>query len=375
MAETDMADVFTLLEKLDTVDEETFGTLESERITAADPDLSLIDLWEPDFVDGYKLTTATGQAITLDHIWEAHQAGENILMVGPSGTGKSSIAFHLMDKVNEKTRIKNREIYQKNLKLLKDGDEKKEIELVPYHALSHEVAHLSCHEGTRSEHLIGTVTVMIREDGTRIPVRVLGAITDAWINGKTLIAEEIDFAPPGVWGEAHQFFDDRTKETTIYINGPEKIRKNKKFRVIATANTLGAGENQIAFSGTQVLNGAFMNRFTYVVLVDYLDRTKEIGLIISKAGVKIGLATAMVDAAIQTRKSMKEGSTDIAITTRDLLAWSRECIRAIKRRGSEPTDATVLWNEIAVPAAYPSFLNRIADSTTREAFQDYVKIR
>lgn len=375
MAETDMADVFTLLEKLGTVDEETIGTIETERITAADPESSLIDLWEPDFVDGYELTTTTGHAITLDTIWEAHQAGENILLVGPSGTGKSSIAFHLLDKANEKARIKNREIYQKNLKLLKDGDEKKEVELIPYHALPHEIAHLSCHEGTRSEHLTGTVTVMLKEDGTRIPVRVLGAVTDAWINGKTLIAEEIDFAPPGVWGEAHQFFDGRTRETTIYINGPEKIRKNKKFRVIATANTLGAGENQIAFSGTQVLNGAFMNRFTYVVLVDYLERTKEIGLICSKAGIKIGLATAMVDAAIQTRKSMREGATDVAITTRDLLSWGRECTRAIKRRGSEPADVKVLWNEIAVPSAYPSFLSRIADLATREAFQTYVKIR
>lgn len=371
MSDTDMTDVFTLLDKLSSIDEDTIGTLETDRITVADPDPMLIELWEPDFVNGYKLSTINGHVITLDHIWEAHQGGENILLVGPSGTGKSSIAFHLLDRANDPIRKKNREIYQKNLKIVKDGSK----ELIPYHNLPYEVAHLSCHEGTRSEHLIGTVTMKINEDGTRMPVRVLGAVTDGWINGKTLIIEEMDFAPPGVWGEAHQFFDGRTKQTTIYINGPETIRKNKKFRVIATANTLGAGENQITYSGTQVLNGAFMNRFTFIVHVDYLERNHEISLIHDKSGVNKDLAGAMVDAAIQSRKSMKEGATDICITTRDLLSWGRECVRAVKRRGSEPSELKVLWNEIAVPSSYPAFISRIADIATLNAFGTFISLR
>ena len=279
-----------------------------------------------------------------------------------------------MDKANETVRVNNRKIYQKNIRLLgKAGED--ETELEPYQDLPYKIAHLSCHEGTRSEHLIGTVTVMIDKDGSRVPIRVLGAVTDAWINGKTLIIEEMDFAPPGVWGEAHQFFDGRTKETTIYVNGPEKIRKGNSFRVIATANTLGAGENQIAFSGTQVLNSAFMNRFTYIVYVDYLERDDEIQLIRNKTNVNENLCTAMVDAAIQTRKSMSEGATNVCITTRDLLSWGRECIRAINRRGSEPAEIRMVWNEIAVPASYPTFLHRIADEATRTAFGTYVGLR
>jgi MoxR-like ATPase len=287
-------------------------------------------------VAGYELGDAhSNRKITVNDIRDAYFAGENILLTGPSGCGKSSLAFWLMDEANEPVRIKNRRIFQENT--AKSGKNP-----TPYHSLPYELAHLSCKESTRSEELVGTVTMKINPDGSREPIVVYGAVTDAWIHGKTLIIEEMDFAPPGVWGEAHQFFDGRTQETCIYINGPMVISKHSRFRVMATCNTLGLGENQLEYAGTQVLNRAFLNRFTYIVKMTWLPEDKEVQIVYDKTGIRRDVIGKMVGAATQSRSAHAAGTVDTAITTRDLLSWSRECAREEVRRKKEKFDSASL---------------------------------
>lgn len=364
-------DVFKLLDKLQSVGADTIGKLEEEAIHEIEPERSLLHPWEPDFLEGYEIKSPGGCVFTIQDIWDAYAAGENILLTGPSGCGKSSLAFHLLDKANQKVREQNRKILQENVKQMKAGKNKEDLQ--PYHPLPYNIAHYSCHEATRSEELIGTVTVQVKPDGSRVPVIVRGAVTDAWTQGKTLILEEMDLAAPGVWGETHQFFDGRTKETTIYVNGPERIHKHDRFRVIATANTLGRGENQIEFAGTQMLNTAFLNRFTYIVKLSWLPREKEIQLLHEKTGIRKEIAGKMVQAASQSRSAHDEGVSDASIGTRDLLSWSRECRRQEKRKS--PADVARYWSHIAVPAAYPTFLSRITDSNTLDSFERFLSLR
>ena len=326
---------------------------------------------EPDFVDGYKLKLPNGSHVSLQEVWEAYMAGENILLQGPSGSGKSTIVFHLIDKANHNIREKNQEILRKNLDLISRGKDP----VCKYLRIPYEVAHFSCHEATRSESLIGSLTLKVNKDGSREPIVVYGAVTDAWVNGKTLVLEEMDFAPPGVWGEAHQFFDGRTQETTVYINGPEKIRKSSRFRVLATANTLGAGENQIEYSGTQVLNKAFMNRFSYIVNVGYMERDAECGLVKEKTGLGIEAIEGMVDAATRCREAHAAGTFDAVITTRDILSWARECVRAEKRMLTIPKDRHQYWQKVVLPSAGPTFMTRIADSGTLDVMSTYLQLR
>jgi MoxR-like ATPase len=365
-------DVFDLLNKLQSLGATTVGKLQEEAIHEIEPDISLLHPWEPGFVTGYQIKTSGGHIITLEDIWQAYVGGENILLTGPSGTGKSSLAFHLMDRANESTRVINRKIFEENVKLLKAGTPKDELQ--GYHPLPYQISHYSCHEATRSEELIGTVTIMIMPDGSRRAVVVRGAVVEAWTEGKTLILEEKDLAAPGVWGETHQFFDGRTKETTIYVNGPERIKKHDRFRVIATANTLGRGENQIEFAGTQMLNTAFLNRFTYIVKLGWLPRDEEINLVIAKTGIRIDIAAKMIDAATQARKAHEESVCDTTISTRDLLSWSRECLRKEKRT-SVCASVSEYWSKVAIPSAFPTFLSRIVDKSTQEAFGKFLSIR
>lgn len=335
-----------------------------EQISAVEPASELLNRTEPDFILGYDVDT--------DALWDAYVRGENILIVGPSGTGKSSLAYHLLDNANEGVRKRNRTNYDKNLALIKKGV--KEEDLLQYKPIPYPVSYLGCGVGTRTESVIGTLKFRATESG-REPYTVLGAVTEAWTTGKTLIIDEIDFASPDTWGELHQFFDGRTKETTVYINGPETIRKNPKFRVIATANTFGNGENQIDFAGTQILNSAFLNRFTYKIELNYLKPEKEVEAITTKYSAAWKEAVEkMVEAANRIREAKQSGTLTRAITTRDLLSWTRECIAKEKRliKQSPRQSLRYYWDNVVVPSAGPSYLTGNPDS---EVLGTYLELR
>lgn len=322
---------------------------DTERIKIAEPPSHWLNPVEPDFVLGYD--------VDLNAMWDAYKRGENILIVGPTGSGKSSLAYHMLDKANESTRKRNHETYEKNLNLLQKGVN--ESKLIGYKPIPYEVSYLGCGAGTRTESLIGTLKFRATDSG-REPYTVYGAIVNAYVNGMTGIIDEIDFAPPDIWGEAHVFLDGRTQETTIYVNGPETIRRNSRYRVIATANTFGMGENQLEFAGTQLLNTAFLNRFTYKVLLNYLQPDKETVTLTTKVpGMRQDAAAKMVEAAGRIREAKKSGVLSRDISTRDLLSWSRECIDREKRVRSNGTSVDLLadyWDQVVVPAALPTYL-------------------
>jgi MoxR-like ATPase len=368
---TRAADVFKMLEMLSKTGS---TTIEDARIKEIEPDRSLLYPWEPDFMDGYEIHLRSGKHLTTKQIWDAYVAGENMLFVGSSGCGKSTLAFHLLDKANESVRSKNREIYQQNIELVKKGA----TELKAYHQLQYPLSHYSFHEESRSSELIGDVSIKFNDDGSRTPIMVLGSMVEAWTQGHTWIGEEIDFAPAGVLGQLHQFLDNRTSDTCVYINGPQHIRKNKQFRAITTANTKGQGENQLEYAGTQVLNRAFLNRFTYIVTMTWMLPEKEEQLVHNRTGIRNDIIRKMIEAAGKTREAHEAGVCDTVITTRDILSWARECGREEERHGrdnAKKMTPDVYWREIAVASVEPTVLNRIVDQNVIDKFVTFLNIR
>ncbi|TRZ52435.1 MAG: hypothetical protein D4S01_02970 [Dehalococcoidia bacterium] len=374
------SDLLKLLGQLQNTTPEAVATLEAEMVRCTEPDQYLLHRYEPDFVDGYKLVTLGGHILTLAQIWDAYIAGENIGFVGSSGCGKSTIAFHLLDEANEPTRVKNRAIYAENVKKLKGGA--KEVDLDEYYQLPYNASHISCHEATRSEDLIGSLTIKVDDQGNRVPVEVLGAVTDAWSEqkdndgntiskGKTLIMDELDLCSPGVLGECHQYFDGRTKTARVYLNGPRDLHKGDRFRLLATMNTFGRGENQSEFAGTQILNSAFLNRFTYVIQVPWLELSFEVNLIVKKTQIRTEVAKKMVLAAKQAREAHAQDTVDATITTRDLLSWARETKRAEARHSTQVNDQEY-WKQYSIPSAYPTFISKLVDPNTRDMFDRYL---
>jgi cobaltochelatase CobS len=140
------------------------------------------------------------------------------------------------------------------------------------------------------------------------------------------------------------------------------------FSVIATANTIGCGEDTFMYNGTKPLNQAFMNRFSLTVKMGYLAADKEIKVLKAKTGIQESLAETLVncandvrDAADPTRVSGTPGSQSIAatISTRDLLEWA---------------DAIVGMSMSPKEAAQYAFLNRIND-TDRDMITTFISNR
>jgi len=374
--EKSISEVFDLLEGLKAVGEATVekkAELETEVIKSPEPPREMVEAFEPDFVDGYEWKTFGGKPCSFERLWKAFQRRENILLVGPSGCGKSTIAFALMDRANAEVRAANRKIMAENLVKLKAGTPLEELNY-EWVSLIRKLNHYSCHEATRSEDLVGALSIVVDELGNRTPMRVDGALKEAWTEGNTFICEEYDLALPGVWGETHQFLDGRTKETMIYINGPEKIYKDDAFGAIFTGNTKGRGENQAEFADTKPMNTAFLNRMTFVVEVGWLKTSVEIGLINKVTGLRKDVCKKMVLAAKQAREAHSEGTVDCAITTRDLKSWARECVDNQEDWGN-PSDRDAYWKEVAIPSAYPTVFARIADPNTVKMFERYLSIR
>lgn len=344
MAQSALSDVLSLMKEMKATTAESLrkSVEASVEMIHADvkPPSHLIDKWEPDYVEGaiHKMKVGSLEfSITNREILEAHRAGENVRLVGPSGCGKSATAHYYADENNEPIRKKNREILKENIaRRTKDGDKAK---LLEYNALPYPLVHYNCDEGTRTADVIGDVTVMFDGNGERKPVTVPGCFTQAWTKGATLIFEEDDLAAPGVLGAAHPFLDGRTKSTNVFLNGMTTLHKHPRFRMIATSNSLGDGEAITEYAGTQILNTAYLNRFTYVVLCDYLPTEKEVDLLVGKTDINRDLARKMVDAVGNIRGEYKEKKITKVITTRDLLSWAREIKRIEKRQGRKVTGA------------------------------------
>ena len=244
---------------------------------------------------------------------------ENILIVGPTGCGKSCLAINVLARLKAKAEI------------------------------------FSCSGETSTDELIAKPWV-VTEGGQSITVALHGAALRAYGEGKTLVLEEVDIAVPDVLASLHRVMETNSQHYVCNIGQQEIIPKSPKFSVIATANTIGTGEDTFMYAGTKPLNQAFMNRFAYTIRMGYLSGDAEKKVLMNKAGIDRNMACNLVaaandvrDAADPSRVGGSIGGAKIAsvISTRDLIAWAT----AIKGMNMNPMEA----------AKY-SFLNRINDS-------------
>lgn len=222
----------------------------------------------------------------LAHIIDCVHAGENVILTGGTGVGKTTHVTQLAARVS-----------QPLLRINFNGE-------------------------TRMSDLVGKIQVI---DGQTKWVD--GVLPMAMRLGYWLLLDELDFADPAVLSLLHPVLEEDPM-LVLKENSGEIIKPHPNFRMFATANSIGAMQDQAsAYAGTTQMNEAFLDRWQ-VLLVDNLPAAEEIKVLRAQVpGLKNAWAKQIVVFANLARG--KESISGYEFTgdnfsTRKTLAWARK---------------------------------------------------
>jgi MoxR-like ATPase len=284
------------------------ASIRTKQGSAGQPDELIVD---PYFQEDPVIAQAIEYAI---------KSRKNLLLVGPTGCGKSCLALNVMARLNERCEIH-----------CLDGD-------------------------TSVDNLMGKLLVTIDDKDNTVTDLALGPALRAYLEGKILLLEEIDMAVPDILASIHRIMETNQKFYVSNIGAQKILQKHKNFCVMGTANTIGTGEDTLIYAGTKPMNLAFMNRWSITIRMDYLPLDKEIKVLMDKTGIDqvmaykmVRIANAVRDAANPQRIGGTLGSERIMspTSTRDLLEWA---------------SAVIGMGIDFMTAAKYAFLNRVSDS-------------
>ncbi len=239
-------------------------------------------IFTPEFDEQYLLPPVESEILSL-----AIAEGDNVLIVGPAGAGKSSLVLQLASIFNWG------------------------------------VERFSCSDETTSSKIMGQWVVT----GDHMDW-VDGHITHAMRNGLILLEDEADFMRPELRGEVHSVMEQGGSVTLTGVHPKtnkifrENLKKHPQFRWISTANTIGYGDDLFIFHGTQYLNAASRDRYEIIINMGYRPTSEEIEIVVHKTGVERSIATQMVRVANDCRDSIKDGMI-FQFSLRRLLSWGK----------------------------------------------------
>jgi MoxR-like ATPase len=235
----------------------------------------------PRYDDKYLLPAKESEVLSL-----ALQNGDNILLSGVPGSGKTSLVKQLAAILNWG------------------------------------VIQFSCSEETSSSKLIGQWIVANKSMAWHD-----GYITTAMKKGYILLEDEGDFMRPELRGELHSIMED---EGTVILSAihpetkqpfQELIKKHPNFRWVSTANTIGLGDDDFQYHGTQYFNSAARDRYSIILQFKYKDSTEEEEILVAKTEIDRNIAKLMIKIANECRAQQNK-EVLFQFTLRRLLSWA-----------------------------------------------------
>jgi cobaltochelatase CobS len=169
---------------------------------------------------------------------------------------------------------------------------------------------------------------------------VHGPLAQAVRDGHLLILNEIDLMDPSELAGLNDIIEGQP--LVIPQNGGEVIKPHPKFRLIATGNSAGQGDQSGLYQGVMQLNLAFLDRFR-LMEVDYPEASVEqsilksllTGMGVPFDSVMENLTEKMIQVANEIRRLFvggTDGAGELSVTmsTRTLVRWTNLMI-AYKR--------------------------------------------
>lgn len=172
--------------------------------------------------------------------------------------------------------------------------------------------------------LIGKDAVVL-EDGQQVTQFQEGIVPWALQRPVALVFDEYDAGRPDVMFVIQRVLERDGKLTLLDQN--RVLTPHPAFRLFATANTVGLGNLNGLYHGSQRLNHAQIDRWNIVASLNYLSREEEVAVVTARVP---GLATpegqltvaAMVALAQLTRAGFHAGDLSTLMSPRTVITWA-----------------------------------------------------
>lgn len=173
--------------------------------------------------------------------------------------------------------------------------------------------------------LVGKDIIKLK-DGKQVTEFKEGIIPFAMKNNIILVLDEYDAIKTDVSFVIHRMLEAEGKFFLLEEN--EVINPSEHFRLFATSNTLGNGDDLGIYHGTNLINQAQLDRWNIVVNLDYLNEKYEVEILIKKLpflknDIYNNLPKMMVSLANLTRNAFKNGDISSLISLRTLISWGK----------------------------------------------------
>lgn len=233
--------------------------------------------------------------ITL--LWLGNDVSRNLYLSGPTGAGKTTLVEQVCARIGKP------------------------------------VFRVGCHARLEMADLIGRLT--ITESGST--VFVPGAAPQAMKSGGVLLLDEVDQLAPSTAMGVNAILDGEP----LYIpETGEWVHPDEAFRVAATGNSTGRGDETGLYRGVQRQNLAWLDRFIHLQ-VGYLSQEEEEGILATLLPeLPENIAKPMARLAAEVRQAFvgvsSEGNLETTLSTRTLVKWGAMTVSLFGANGVDP---------------------------------------
>lgn len=249
------------------------------------------------------LTTYQFMPVT-SHVIDSIYAGDNVLLTGEAGTGKTSMIEQLAARINQPV-----------LRVNLNGE-------------------------TRIGDFLGRMNVIATAGKGSETKWVDGILPLAMKKGMWLILDEIDMGEPNILSLLHPILEPGGR-LVLKENEGEEVRPHPNFRIFGTANGIGSQVNRgDTYAGVNQMNEAFIDRW-HIITMPNLPPKVEVKVIRERyPHLAPKFAKRIVQFGQAIRKGLENEALTMGFSTRRALQWASKI--ALYRNAQKAAEAVFL---------------------------------